>query len=69
MQTTCWFPADEPPVRPGYYEVRYSDESTMFLYWSGERWQYKDHMEYAPLWGMPTGHGDEFWRGLTGRAQ
>lgn len=64
MKTTDWFPADVRPAHVGYYEVCYADDATgtEFLYWSGERWQYKENLEQAPLWGFSR---EESWRGLA----
>lgn len=65
MKLTPWFCAvTQPPVRPGWYDVRYAGnrrEHPARFWWTGQSWRDAPRGQW-PFFGM---EGD-LWRGLLG---
>lgn len=66
MKVTPWFGASQqPPVRNGWYDVRWSGAAKAWgkrLYWNGKDWRISEGIWFVSDFG--NWRGDQ-WRGLT----
>lgn len=67
METTDWFPIEQPPHYDGWYEAIYENSQQVVMRWydvkSGD-WFLDDHATKQACFGWA---GDR-WRGLTSKA-